>query len=605
MSKSNTRKVDRENRNFQPQWESKYYFGVVKDKTICLICQKSVAVLKEYNIKRHFETLHKDTYGHLEGLLRKSKIDDLKKRLERQQNLFTAGNISSENVVKASFEVAHLIAKKSKPFTDGNFVKDCLLKVSEIICPEKANDFKNVSLSANTIATRINELAEDIEGQLKENSKKFCALSLAIDESTDINDIAQLSIFIRGVDEEFSIVEQLLELVSMKGRTTAADIFFELEKVINEYDLPLEKLSGFATDGAPAMLGERNGVVAKLKEKLSSLQTGFPFYSFHCIIHQESLCGKKLKMAHVMDIVKKTVNFLRSHSLNHREFVSLLEECENQYKEIPYHTEIRWLSRGQVLKRFFLLLEPIKTFMISKNKPINELDDQFWIMDLAFLTDITEHLNFLNKELQGPNKLITDMYESINVFKVKLDLWGKQLKEGNLYHFSQLKTLSNIPLEKLNSYSDKVSQLYLEFCERFQDFSKLDKQFYLFNFPFKAKIDSIPPELQLEYIQLQCDEHLKDEITNVDLKEFYSLLPKEKFPKIRSFAYQMFSLFGSTYVCEQVFSTMNINKSKYRSRLGQHHLTSVLKVSTSKVQPRISSLSKNKRCQMSSQKYVH
>jgi hypothetical protein len=48
-------------------------------------------------------------------------------------------------------------------------------------------------------------------------------------------------------------------------------------------------------------------------------------------------------------------------SLNHREFVAFLEEVENEYGEIIYHTNVRWLSRGYVLKRF--LLNEIKLFM--------------------------------------------------------------------------------------------------------------------------------------------------------------------------------------------------------------------------------------------------
>ena len=137
----------------------------------------------------------------------------------------------------------------------------------------------------------------------------------------------------------------------------------------------MEKLSGLSTDGAPAMVGEKNGVAVKLRNKLTALPHQFPFYSFHCILHQESVCGKHLKMNHVMFIVTKTVNFIRSRAHNHHEFVTLLEEINGEYKDIPYHTEIRLLSRGKVLKIFFNLLEPIKRFMISKNKTVNELND--------------------------------------------------------------------------------------------------------------------------------------------------------------------------------------------------------------------------------------
>jgi hypothetical protein len=75
------------------------------------------------------------------------------------------------------------------------------MKAAEILCPEKQQLFKIIRLSANTVADRVNDLAADIQCQLKEKCKDFVAYSIAIDESTDVTDIAQLAIFIRGVNE--------------------------------------------------------------------------------------------------------------------------------------------------------------------------------------------------------------------------------------------------------------------------------------------------------------------------------------------------------------------------------------------------------------------
>ena len=52
-----------------------------------------------------------------------------------------------------------------KPFTEGDFVKDCLKVVVEVICPEKKKIFFNVtpSLSARTVTRRIEELSDDVK----------------------------------------------------------------------------------------------------------------------------------------------------------------------------------------------------------------------------------------------------------------------------------------------------------------------------------------------------------------------------------------------------------------------------------------------------------
>ena len=49
----------------------------------------------------------------------------------------------------------------------------------------------------------------------------------------------------------------------------------------------------------------------------------------------------------------------------------------------------------------------------------------------------------------------------------------------------------------------------------------------------------------------------------MELTDFYASLKNDKFPNIQQFAMKMLILFASTYICEQTFSCMNINKSKY------------------------------------------
>jgi len=52
-----------------------------------------------------------------------------------------------------------LIAKHSKPFTEDDFIKTCLIKTAKIICPGNVNAFHNISLTQNTVAERITGLA--------------------------------------------------------------------------------------------------------------------------------------------------------------------------------------------------------------------------------------------------------------------------------------------------------------------------------------------------------------------------------------------------------------------------------------------------------------
>lgn len=55
--------------------------------------------------------------------------------------------------------------------------------------------------------------------------------------------------------------------------------------------------------------------------------------------------------------------------------------------------------------------------------------------DLAFMVDVTGHLNNLNKMLRSHGKVVTQYCESVCMFKLKLSLWETQLLDGDATHF--------------------------------------------------------------------------------------------------------------------------------------------------------------------------
>ena len=96
----------------------------------------------------------------------------------------------SDAIVIASYLIAKEFAVASKPFSDLEFGKNCLLKAIQKLCSEKRQSFNNINLTRNTISHCILDLAADIVGQLKEKFASFVAFSIAIGKSTDITDIA-------------------------------------------------------------------------------------------------------------------------------------------------------------------------------------------------------------------------------------------------------------------------------------------------------------------------------------------------------------------------------------------------------------------------------
>ena len=93
------------------------------EKPICLIGNVSVAVNKEFNIKRHYYTKHSN-FSKFVGQARKDKLDRLKDSLKQQSSVFQKQTTDSKNNTFASYRVAQIIAEEKRAFTDGEFEKN-------------------------------------------------------------------------------------------------------------------------------------------------------------------------------------------------------------------------------------------------------------------------------------------------------------------------------------------------------------------------------------------------------------------------------------------------------------------------------------------------
>ena len=81
--------------------------------------------------------------------------------------------------------------------------------------------------------------------------------------------------------------------------------------------------------------------------------------------------------------------------------------------------------------------------------------------------------------------------------------------------------------------------------------------------------------------------------------QFPRFIP-DTMPQLRAQVAQMLSMFGSTYLCEQLFSVMKLNKTSHRSYLTDEHLHSILKISSAQsLTPNIEELALKKRYQLS------
>ena len=86
-----------------------------------------------------------------------------------------------------------------------------------------------------------------------------------------------------------------------------------------------------------------------------------------------------------------------------------------EYDNLILYCEVRWLSKGQLLKRFWKIKNVVADFLEEKDElpEIRSLlCNEKWLLDFAFLLDVTIHLNDLNSRLQGKDKLFPSLEEN-------------------------------------------------------------------------------------------------------------------------------------------------------------------------------------------------
>ncbi|XP_070519722.1 general transcription factor II-I repeat domain-containing protein 2A-like [Cardiocondyla obscurior] len=312
----------------------------------------------------HYHQKHLSEYVKYQGVEKSNLIESLK--LVYQEGCSSNSSIDnatpSRKALTASYAISHLIAQNFKPFSEGTFIKECLLAA-------------------------VNSFGSSL------------TFEEAVNESTDNRHVSQLSILAQIVQNDFSHVEELLDFVPLHNTTTGIDIFEAVNQTLNKFEIDFSKCSAVITDSAKAIIGSKKEFSGQIKQR------GLKLPVIHCIIHQEALCGKAIKLSTAMQMVTKIINTIKGGQkfLSHRKFQLFLQEHNAVYSDVPLYCETRWLSAGKCLETFFAIRKEI--FLFLQESPKLEkfkifLEDLDSLCELALITDLTGHLNKLNLKLQ-------------------------------------------------------------------------------------------------------------------------------------------------------------------------------------------------------------
>ena len=291
------------------------------------------------------------------------------------------------------------------------------------------------------------------------------------------------------------------------------------------------------------MLGARSGF-AKLVRDLTPEAT-----SVHCMIHRQALASRTLPLdlGSTLNAFIKMVNYVKRSALNTRLFSRFCCDMSADHTTLLYYTNVRWLSKGNMLDRVFEMRVELREFLAEQGQLefTTYLADFCFVQRLAYLADIFEKLNLLNLSTQGKHAMILKLSDSIEAFLQKIDIWKSNADKNVFAMFERFSSLDDGRIigfeiiEHLSSFKE-------EFQHYFPDRKYMNLK--LVRNSFHTKPETIPFELQDEFIDVFNDSTFKTSFEKEELVSAWcSIL--SSYPRIGKYVLKILLIFPTTYQC--------------------------------------------------------
>lgn len=564
---------------------------------LCLLCERTFSNegMKPSRMSDHLKIKHADKANKDVAYFR-----DLKMKFEKRstiKGLFTKQSSQLEQGLIASYKISKLIAKCGKSHTIGETL--ILPAVKEIINtmmgPGTSDITSLIPLSNSSVSARIDEMSSNIESKLCDDLKTT-EFSLQLDETTLRDGEALLLAYVRYLNTNQEVSEELLFAEQLKTDTKGSTIYNVVEQFFNDKGIPLINVIACATDGAPSMIGRHRGFIAHLKEAIPGI------FTIHCVIHRQHLAAKHLsdRLHTTLQVVIKAVNKIKAHPLNTRIFRRLCHENEEEFERLLLHTEVRWLSKGNCLRRFYDLYDTILEFLKSVDQIMcNEVENKR--PDVAYLSDIFNKLNEINIKLQGNKMNLIKAKGIIMAFISKITFYKNSIARRDFHQFPSLQTLEEnnegdlLLLDTdLECYCSHLEALKEDMMTRFKDLNELKIPDWAIN-PFLADVHNVDQNLLEELIDLQNDFEARVWFQQTGYEAFWAK-EQNKYPQLWQQIKLLLLSFPSSYLVEKGFSVVMQLLTKQRNRL-QISERGDLRLRLSNIEPDIDELANNHQAQ--------
>ncbi len=382
----------------------------------------------DYETNRRKISKHSSSKMHVkivEMLREKFSDNDLAKKL---RDLEEKQHAESDNVLPRTASMMRTVYAEvllNIPFASHQTIVQ-LMERNEV----KKSHHHYERTSALRMATFIGDYMHSRLIESLNTRRGYEPLAIIVDGSTDPNQNHYLIVYFQVLDNNFPLI-YFYRLIPLTDDETANGLLDKLKEAWEEDGLTAfmkHNIIGFASDGAPVMVGPRNG----LKQKLEGF-VGHSVVGVHCLAHRAQLAFRRAfkdltYMFHFESTVTQFHKFYNSHG--HKRKGHLKANFGDTFiGELSPVFEIRWISSEKsaldkliknhevLLKDLQLIAAPESNFDANTKSTatglFNRLTNKDFVALLYYLCDVLGYLSNYSENVQKRAGILVEQADTI------------------------------------------------------------------------------------------------------------------------------------------------------------------------------------------------
>lgn len=216
-----------------------------------------------------------------------------------------------------------------------------------------------------------------------------------------------MAVVVRYFDHDNQdVFDALLDTVVVENGK-GIGLYNSVKKLLEEKNIPLKNIVGFASDNCSSMMGSNNGFQKFLKDDLTSV------FIIGCVCHSIALCASnavKFLPANFETFLKNITSYFSRSSKRQRDFCVVQEAAHLPCYKIPKLSQTRWLSRENVIST---VLDQYSALLLyfQREEKTDKIDGATMIYRtlidgqtkpmLMFLQYVLTKINRINREFQS------------------------------------------------------------------------------------------------------------------------------------------------------------------------------------------------------------